>query len=150
MNLGLQSSVLNQANKLGGMHILFSRDENSSGVKLLISPPRSYVTHFTDIFSIIPDFDNFFQIYIRNEILTNAFQKLPLKSRRCVLPGDMEDLMYLRSRCVLICIAEEMYTNCGCHLYFIQAITLKSKTHRDCTFKDLLCFKNQTGKREIS
>lgn len=141
------ASVLNQAEKLSGMSILFSRPGYSTGVKLLLSQPGSYITHFTDSFSVIPEFDNYFRIYLINEILTAAFQNLPLKHRRCMQPGDMDNFMYIRSRCILVCTAEAMYRECGCHPYFIPSITEISKTHRNCTVNDLLCFKYETGKR---
>lgn len=144
------ASVLNQAGKFGGMNILFSDSGQNmppSGISIIISQPGSFITRFLDqdMFPLIPGYDNYFRLYLNLQDISPFFKHLPLKSRQCMLPVDGPPSAYFRSRCILICITEAIYRECGCHPYFMPIIKENSKIFRNCTIKDLLCFANRTS-----
>lgn len=140
----LNASILNQAGKFGGMNILFRSLEG--GLNLIIAQPKEYITFSNGVYSLLPGFDNYFRLYLTSDIISKYFEKLPLKSRQCMLSRDLGPILMFRSRCTLVCKMEYIYSVCGCHPYYMPFIIEKSKSIGNCTIKDLICFRNRTGK----
>lgn len=140
------ASVLNQEGLLGGMDILFAGEEASSlGAILIITQPGSYITHSVESFNIVPGFDNFFGLYLTNEIYSSDYEKLPLRLRRCFLVSDGKPSLVFQTRCLLLCAAKNAHDKCNCHPYFLPIIEPAHKSVRSCNVGDTMCIRTKAG-----
>lgn len=143
--------VSNQAGKLSGMNILFSGYDLPSSLTVIFSQPGEFITLYSEVYALIPKFDNYFRIYSTNVMVTKHFEGLPIKSRKCMLPNDMRDMapsLVFRSRCIRICRMKLIYKECECHPYYMP-FALQTKSIRNCTIKDLTCIRSK-AKGKIS
>lgn len=143
--------IFNQAGKLSGMNILFSGNDLPSSLTVIFSQPGAFITLYSEVYALITKFDNYFRIYLTNDVVTKRFEGLPVKYRKCVLPSDMRDMapsLVFRSRCILTCVMELINQECECHPYYMP-IAFQTQSIRNCTIKDLTCIRKK-AKGKIS
>lgn len=140
--------MLQQSDRLSSLSILFDGNVPLSGLKLMITPPGTFITHYVEVFFLCPNADNFFYFLSKIGTYTTQFSYLPLNRRKCRLPTDDPSSVYFKSQCTLNCRAEVIHKLCGCHPYYISHAG-NHKNIRKCTFEDLICFRDQPGIKNI-
>lgn len=142
-----KSVNLNQIGQMSGLSIVFStKNLPESGLSLIITRPGGYVMHYNSFFALNPRFDNFFQLYVQSYRSHSNFERLPFDIRRCLLPKNVDDEREKsQSWCALYYTLETIYKECDCHPYYMPNVTKQSASIRNCTVKDLFCFKQNEG-----
>lgn len=140
------ASILNQIGILGGMNILFAgRDATTEGVSLIITKPGSFITHSSEIFNLIPGYDNFFRLHLTHDTFSSDYKNLPVSLRRCFTISDGKPSLVFQTRCWLVCAAANAHEKCDCHPYFLPIIEPAHKSVRSCDISDLMCIRNKAG-----
>lgn len=138
--------VLNQADKLSGLNILISGEEVlNEGVMMYITPSGTFITSESVAFLVIPGYDNFFRIYARSDIVSRHYSNLNVKTRKCFLSEDANEILVDQNRCRLDCSTKAAYKLCQCHPFFLPFIEEDSRKTRNCTLADLSCLRNTSG-----
>lgn len=142
----LNATIINQVGKLGGMTILFSSKHlPASGLSLIITNPGGYIMPYDSASTLFPGFENFFRLYFKRYLFHPNFEHAPYKTRRCMLSRRNDDRWNSYSWCILNHTLEIIYKECDCHPYYMPNVTEKSASMRNCTVKDLLCFRDKPG-----
>lgn len=140
------ASVLNQVGILGGVNILFGgKDATSDGVVMIITKPGSFITHSSEMFHLIPGFDNFFRLHLIHDTYSSDYERLPVRLRRCFSASDGRPSLVFQSRCLFVCAAETAHDQCDCHPYFLPIIEPSHQSIRSCNMSDLICIRNKAG-----
>lgn len=112
----------------------------SEGFVVIVHHPNDFAVEQAPTTYIGLDRETFIDIQPVYSSCADQVLVLPFSQRKCIVPSDVGKLNYRQPECVLECLRNVIYYQCGCHPFQLPKPSNTTTPRRDCTAVDALCF----------